>query len=368
LDSEEQKTRAQACERIEKQGKVLIVNFGSTTSDVKKIRETTQDLLQNTTKSTVEMTVSAVEATASAKKAHQDATRDTTCELHDTAQWAATAAVATMPMTKDSDIVIALSDKQSCSRLAGTYYGNLVEVFVNPELNNKISGINQLTNASLHEIFHIVGLGHAGTLDGNKSGMFEYISSHKPGGFNVNKYLAKNNYFQEYGDAGNIMAINNPYSYSLPILAPVQLDDLQWPELTLRGQKGEIVSGARKVDAEGVQLMPEYTQHGTYGVLDLRQPYELVNADTDESKLFDRIAFVPVSTSSSVNEPDLITVYATGTIETFGTTIKLGTVSVKGNKPATLLIKDKVVTIQGGEIPIIKVSPELNKIALGFVE
>ena len=183
---------AKSCLDLYKDTDIALVNFTLPEEDAMKLADDVEEQINHTSKNIITADVVAIPASEEALKLFADQNADGCVDIYNLYEYGSFIAAATMQETDEYDVIVGVTDEPSCTANVGgvanpSYGGRYADVFNAGENNERVNNNDgkyweiqpdgssrSLLNNSLiiaHEIYHLLNLGHAGTIyinDGEK--------------------------------------------------------------------------------------------------------------------------------------------------------------------------------------------------------
>lgn len=339
-------------------GRIAIVNFGASPELAEQSTEYAEDYLHHATQGVVTPELQVLEASDAARALVAD--EGAGCSTYfgsnefTLANYVSYAAIRTMPDVAGATSVVGLRSTQFCGSVGTMGIAKIDTALAEVEIadtNGASLNADNIGFIVAHEILHLYGLGHAGSLQGVLPG------SNEPKNLNDNGITMQHEYFDLqayslsapetyhiYGETNSPMAAVQTGSV-MPQpddvhLKPVQQHVLEQPLRSSLGIEPEMVVA----DTGPLRLTAEEVAEGGFGIVTLREPIRLSGKAT-----FDRVALQPTVDGHWINGFEVLLVgehndYANlGTIYRYdvNSTMRLGL----GVQQVTVAIEDNEFTV-----------------------
>jgi hypothetical protein len=297
--------KARRCEAAMSSGSVALVNFGLpaevATGAAQLMVETLPKFNEN-----LGMSVTVVTASPAATKRFDGhlAAKGGCADPKNPLEFAAGAAESTMPELAGYDFIIGFTGAKACkpdlNGLSNGYGGRRADVYLGANGEGKAPAEQLETQKraggmlSAHELMHLLGLGHAGTISGGEEAAgLENADAYLGHDFDLGAYL-KTAYYEPYGDISNLVSMPIP-GYVQPNI--VDNAFLNWPKRA-QGKAPDVVGQVGS--AASLTFTVEDVKAGKFAMATLKEPLRLPGKpNKDGSKpmaadeKFTKIVFVP---------------------------------------------------------------------------
>lgn len=277
--------RTRRCQQAQTTGRIALVGFGIEPNLLDRISQGVQKGLPISTAGAITASVEAMPASA---KATTLFSREIMGDCIDGADELAApkAADKAMHLKKDS-MVVGLSSLRLCTsgfKGLAEVPGRHAGVFDVKESDEDSVRVD--INAAIHEILHLYGLGHAGSMERDDYTWMVHASE-PDSVLDLDRYLANCKY-NEY-DSSSVMGYATASSPASILLDAPQRNSLTWPNVVL-GDKN--ASPLHKAVNGQFEITASQAANGHFGVVKLDESVSFKYGDKHE-KTFDGIAFVP---------------------------------------------------------------------------
>lgn len=347
------------------QGEVPVANFGVDTELAEASLQMAEDDLRRASGGLIDVDFELVEADAAAvaqaaSAADCDSNMYSDYDMHTIATYAAHSARETMPQLADAQAVLALRSDQICGSPSALGVAKLDSNVADIEAYREDGTSYEVHETAFtigHEYLHLLGLGHAGTLQGSLPGEswtedLEGLGiTLQTGSLDLPAYVASApETMNVYGDFPSLMGGNAPDATEQPGVYPelsaVQMQTLEAPQRSLDGLTGHSPESA----GTAVVLTMEDVQNDGLAMIRLRDPLYVPETRYAYGGSYQGLAVVPVAEGSVLNGFSLVlvnddneylslgTVYGDKEMSTFAIELADGTVSFELNKEQLIVI------------------------------
>lgn len=231
------KEAAEQCLSVYGNTKIALLNYALTKDDAKKLADTANGHLSGSTRGVINPNIVVVEPSDLAKQAFEEKVPGECIDPVNLDKSGAYIAAATMPELNEYDKIVSIMDRPACEITAGmtpggaafTQHYRYADVYDNAD-----QPLARLGIFTAHELAHLFGLGHAGSLSGATShGGFTDINGiydKDKGPIDLGRYISSG-LLQEYGQKS---IMGSPVALSPgSTLDTAQLYALEWPQREL---------------------------------------------------------------------------------------------------------------------------------------
>ncbi len=238
-DGGDVKEAAEQCLSVYGNTKIALLNYALTKDDAKKLASTTQAYLSGSTKEVINPRIAIIEPSDLATQAFNEQVPGECIDPVDMKKSGAYIAAATMPELNEYDKIVGIMNRPACETttnmttsmtpggVAFVQHNRYADIYIGQPLG-------RLGIFTAHELAHLFGLGHAGSLSGATShGGFTDINGiydKDKGPIDLGRYISSG-LLQEYGQKS---IMGSPVALSPgSTLDTAQLYALEWPQREL---------------------------------------------------------------------------------------------------------------------------------------
>lgn len=291
---------AERCRIALEGGRVALVTYGVPQDSAAAVGKRIEAMVPRATGDIAHMLVSVVPFTPAATAALREATGERDCiDIADPTKYVAAAADKKMPL-QDSHFVVGLSNEKSCTPgvggVANTTGGRLADVLMGEGVDPSSEDfVNKAAAIAVHELLHLLGLGHSGRVLYDKTNLNGDMSQRIGRLFDLLAYLRDYTYQEYGGGASDVMSNTGGGRYIFPNILHIEL--LRQPAITL----GADESRAQPLGTEWRSYDVDDLVTGTFATIKLATPVSLVDQSVVEATkghvagahTFDTLALVP---------------------------------------------------------------------------